>query len=81
MNRINTSQLPISFRLTNIKSLVTYSWLFAKDAFMILYVIAATVFVLFSIFELKYSFNIDLVPGVNFLFDDYYREIKNDLIR
>ena len=48
---------------------------------MISYVIVTTILVLFAIFEIKYSFSIDLIPGVNFLFDDYYREMKDDIMK
>lgn len=73
--------LHYSLRLTKIKNIIIYSYLFLKDALMILYVIAATIFVLFSIFEIKYIFSIDLIPGDNFLLDDYYREMKDDIMK
>ena len=81
MEKTSTAMLHYSLRLTKIKNIIIYSYLFLKDAMMILYVIAATIFVLFSIFEIKYTFSIDLIPGVNFLFDDYYREMKDDIMK
>lgn len=81
MEKTSTAMLHYSLRLTKIKNIIIYSYLFLKDALMILYVIAATIFVLFSIFEIKYTFSIDLIPGVNFLFDDYYREMKDDIMK
>ncbi|MCX6186603.1 MAG: hypothetical protein NTU43_06335 [Bacteroidetes bacterium] len=81
MEKISTAMLHYSLRLTQVKNVILYTYLFLKDALMIVYVIAATLFIVFSIFEIKYTFSIDLIPGVNFLFDDYYREMKDDLMR
>lgn len=55
-------------------------WLLIKDITKIIYVIAVAAIVIFSIFEIKNAFQIDLVPGVNFIFDDIYREWKNDVL-
>ncbi|MEI6880970.1 MAG: hypothetical protein EBZ58_05955 [Bacteroidetes bacterium] len=81
MEKTSTSMLHYSLRLTKIKNIIIYSYLFLKDALMILYVIVTTMLVLFAIFEIKYKFSIDLIPGVNFLFDDYYREMKDDVMK
>jgi len=81
MEKTSTSMLHYSLRLTKIKNIIIYSYLFLKDALMILYVIVTTTLVLFAIFEIKYKFSIDLIPGVNFLFDDYYREMKDDVMK
>jgi hypothetical protein len=81
MEKTSTSMLHYSLRFTKIKNIIIYSYLFLKDALMILYVIVTTMLVLFAIFEIKYKFSIDLIPGVNFLFDDYYREMKDDVMK
>lgn len=81
MEKTSTSMLHYSLCLTKIKNIIIYSYLFLKDALMILYVIVTTMLVLFAIFEIKYKFSIDLIPGVNFLFDDYYREMKDDVMK
>jgi len=81
MEKTSTSMLHYSLRLTKIKNIIIYSYLFLKDALMILYVIVTTMLVLFAIFEIKYKFSIDLILGVNFLFDDYYREMKDDVMK
>lgn len=81
MEKTSSAMLHYSLRLTKIKNIIIYSYLFLKDVLMILYVIAATIFVLFSIFEIKYTFSIDLIPGDNFLLDDYYREMKDDIMK
>ncbi len=54
---------------------------FLLQTFARTFIISILTFILILvIFEIKYRYKLDLLPGINFTADDYYREVKASIL-